>query len=87
MGRIIRGIDRGARVVADVADRATDLVRDDVARSFEVRRVDTGEDLTTECFDQPPTDEQIARRLDQTTGQWTCPDRVDGAANPARRSP
>jgi hypothetical protein len=75
MGKIIHEVDRGTRLVADVDVRVTELVWDDGARSFEVHRVDTGDDLTEdECFDTTPTDEQIAIRLDRhkRIEWWTC---------------
>jgi len=59
-----REVDRGTRVVEGVEVRVTELVWSDGGTSFEVHRVDTGEDLTeAECFDQLPTDDQIAALL------------------------
>ena len=67
MGKIIREVDRGTRVVADVEFGITELIWDDGARSFDVYRVDTEELLTeTESFDAEPTDEQIRALLEQS---------------------
>ncbi len=64
MGHIITEIEHHTRVVAGVPVAIRELVWDDLGRSFEVHRVDTGEDLTEdECFDTMPTDDQIADRL------------------------
>jgi hypothetical protein len=74
MSKIIKQIVRGTRVVAKVEVRITELMWDDGGRSFEVHRVDTDEDLTEdECFDAPPTDEQIQNLLDQQPDWWLCP--------------
>lgn len=60
MSTIVRSIDRGIRVVAGVEVRVTEQVWTDGGASFEVHRLDTGDDLTEDgCFDQLPTDEQI----------------------------
>jgi len=74
MSRIIRDVDRGTRVVADVEIRITERLWDDGGRSIEVHRVDTGDDLTEdECFDEMPSDEQIQALLDRRQPQWwTC---------------
>jgi hypothetical protein len=75
MGSIIREVDHGTRVVADIQVRVTELIWHDGARSFEVHRVDTGEDLTeNDCSDQTPTDEQIANLLEQQepADWWIC---------------
>jgi len=71
MGRIINEVDHGSRIVAGVGVRVRELVWDDDGRSFEVHRVDTGDDLTTdECFDTMPTDAQIAVRLAHRQPDW-----------------
>ncbi len=76
MGKIIREVDRGTRVVTGVDVRITELVWDNGARSFEVHRVDTGEDLTiNECFVDMPTDDQIAILLEEHAEPpdwWIC---------------
>ncbi len=74
MSTIVRSIDRGIRVVAGVEVRVTELVWADGGASFEVHRIDTGDDLTEDgCFDQPPTDKQIENLLRQPP---LCQDRV-----------
>jgi hypothetical protein len=73
MSRVIRGIDRGTRTVDNIEVQITELVWDDEGRSFEVRRTDTGADLTEDgCFDTWPTDEQITERLREHQGDWSC---------------
>ena len=74
MNKIVKTVDRGLRVVADVEVQVTELLWTDGGHSFEVHRVDTGEDLTEDgCFDDPPTDEQIEALLDPPVDWWTCP--------------
>jgi hypothetical protein len=74
MSRIIREIDRGTRTVDGVPVTITEVVWDDDGRSFEVRRADTGADLTTDgCFDAWPTDAQIVDLLHAAYGLWSCP--------------
>ncbi len=52
----------------------TELVWSDAGTSFEVHRVDTGTDLTeAECFDDMPTDDQIAALLAPPVGWFACP--------------
>ncbi len=71
MSRIINEVDHGIRVVAGVQVTVRELVWDDGGRSFEVHRVDTGDDLTEDdCFDTMPTDGQIAARLAQRQPDW-----------------
>jgi hypothetical protein len=74
MGKVLRGIDRGTRTIDDIRVQLTELVWDDGARSFDVRRTDTGVDLTEDgCFDTWPTDAQIAELLREHDGSWSCP--------------
>jgi hypothetical protein len=82
MGHIIDEVEHGVRTVAGVEVRVRELVWNDLGRSFEVHRVDTGEDLTEDgCFDTLPTDEQIAALLSDHRPDWRicrgCADRVD----------
>jgi hypothetical protein len=73
MNKIVKTVDRGLRVVADVEVQVTELLWTDGGHSFEVHRVDTGEDVTEDgCFDDPPTDEQIKDLLDPPIDWWTC---------------
>lgn len=66
MGHIIDEVEHGTRTVNGVEASVRELVWNDLGRSFEVHRVDTGEDLTEDgCFDTVPTDEQIADLLAQ----------------------
>ena len=54
--------------------RVTQLVWRDGGTSYEVHRADTGVDLTeAECFDQMPTDEQIAALLPPPAQWFACP--------------
>ena len=76
MGKIIREIDRGTRVVAGVDVRITELVWDNGGRSFDVHRTDNDAPLTEdESFDEPPTDQQITVRLEhqEPIEPWVCP--------------
>ena len=74
MSKIIREVGHGIRVVAGVQVRVTELVWSDAGTSFEVHRVDTDTDLTeVECFDNLPTDEQIAALLPPPAGWFACP--------------
>ncbi|SRR6266511_4476437 len=74
MSKIVSRVDRGTRVVAGVEVRVTEVLWTDAGHSFEVHRVDTGDDLTEAgCFDDPPTDEQIEDLLDPPVDWWTCP--------------
>ncbi len=76
VGHIINEIEHGTRTVAGIPVSVRELVWDDDSdrnsgRSFEVHRVDTGEDLTEdECFDTMPADEQIADRLAHRQPDW-----------------
>jgi hypothetical protein len=80
MDRIVNEIDHGVRTVATLPVTVHELVWHSDARSFEVHRVDTGEDLTgAGCFDTMPTDHQIADRI--VHHMPSC-DRVDGASDP-----
>jgi len=73
MGRVIRHIDRGTRVVEGVEVQITELIWDDAGRSFEVHRTDTCADLTADgCFDSWPTDDQIANMLNDAAKLWSC---------------
>jgi hypothetical protein len=74
MSRITRDIDRGTRTIDGIEVHLTELVWDDEGRGFEVRRTDTGVDLTQGgCFDTWPTDDQIADLLHEHHGDWSCP--------------
>jgi hypothetical protein len=75
MGKIIREIDRGTRVVGDSEVRITELIWNDGGRSFEVHDTGAGDDLTTNgCFDEIPTDAQLHALLNQQAPRtWTCP--------------
>ncbi|GAA0911557.1 hypothetical protein Vau01_095560 [Virgisporangium aurantiacum] len=74
MGHIIDEIEHGTRTVNGIDVTIRELVWNDLGRSFEVHRVDTGEDLTEDgCFDTLPTDEQIADPLaDRQPDWWIC---------------
>jgi len=74
LSKIIREVDHGIRVVAGVQVRVSELVCSDAGTSFEVHRVDTGTDLTeAQCFDDMPTDDQIAALLAPPAGWLACP--------------
>jgi hypothetical protein len=74
LSKIIREVDHGIRVVAGVQVRMTEVVWSDAGTSFEVHRVDTGTDLTEdECFDEMPTDDQIAALLAPPAGWFAGP--------------
>jgi len=79
MSEIVSEVDHGTRMVAGVEVRVTQLVWRDAGTSYEVHRADTGVDLTeadlteAECFDQMPTDEQIAALLPPPATWFTCP--------------
>ena len=61
----VRSLDCGMYTVNDTVVQITELVWADGGRSFEVWRVSDEADLTSnECFDEFPTDEQIAAVLD-----------------------
>ena len=73
MSEIVSEVDHGTRMVAGVEVRVTQLVWRDAGTSYEVHRVDTGVDLTeAECFDQMPTDEQIAALLPPPATWFAC---------------
>jgi len=73
LSKIIREVDHGIRVVVGVQVRVCELVWSDAGTSFEVHRVDTGADLTeAQCFDDMPTDDQIAALL-PPVGWFACP--------------
>ena len=81
MDRIVNEIDHGVRTVATLPVTVRELVWRSGGRSFEVHRVDTGEDLTEAgCFDTIPTDDQIA---DLIVDHMPAADRVDGASDPS----
>jgi hypothetical protein len=87
MGNIINDVEHGTRTVAGIDVAVRELVWDDLGRSFEVHRVDTGEDLTEDgCFDTMPTDEQIATLLDLRRPDWWigrgCGTRIDARIGP-----
>ena len=75
VGHIIDEVEHGLRTVAGVEVSVRELVWDDLGRSFEVHRVDTGDDLTEDgCFDTLPTDEQITDLLAlRQPDWWICP--------------
>ncbi|MEU1811063.1 hypothetical protein [Micromonospora aurantiaca (nom. illeg.)] len=74
MSRIVREIDRGTRTVDGIQVQITEVVWADEARSFEVHRTDTGDDLTENgCFDTWPTDAQITTLLRAGQDLWSCP--------------
>ena len=74
MSEIVSEVDHGTRMVAGVEVRVTQLVWRDGGTSYEVHRADTGVDLTeAECFDQMPTDEQIAALLPPPATWFACP--------------
>lgn len=88
MGHIIDEVEHGTRTVAGIEVSIRELVWDDSGndsgRSFEVHRVDTGEDLTEDgCFDTLSTDEQIADLLAQRRPDWWicqgCGTRIDAS--------
>jgi hypothetical protein len=56
MNKIVKRVDRGVRVVADVEVQVTELLWTDGGHSFEVHRVDTGEDLTEDGVFRRPAD-------------------------------
>ena len=71
MGRIIDEVAHGTRTVNGVEVAVRELVWNDLGRSFEVHRVDTGDDLTEDgCFDTMPTDEQIGNLLAHRQPDW-----------------
>jgi hypothetical protein len=78
VGHIIDEVEHGTRTIAGVEIAVRELVWNDsgadTGRSFEVYRVDTGEDLTEDgCFDTLPSDEQIAELLaDRRPAWWIC---------------
>ncbi len=73
MSKIVSRVEHGTRVVAGVQVQVTELLWTDAGHSFEVHRVDTGEDLTEDgCFDDLPTDDQIEDLLDPPVDWWTC---------------
>jgi hypothetical protein len=73
MSHILRSVPRGARVIDGITLQITELIWTDEGRSFEVHRLDTGEDLTVDgYFDLFPTDAQLADLLDDTRGLWRC---------------
>ena len=74
MSEIVSEVDHGTRMVAGVEVRVTQLVWRGGGTSYEVHRVDTGVDLTeAECFDQMPTDEQIAAPRPPPATWFACP--------------
>jgi hypothetical protein len=74
MSRIVREIGRGTRTVIGIEVQITELVWADEGRSFEVRRTDTGADLTEDgCFDTWPTEAQITELLRSSEELWSCP--------------
>jgi hypothetical protein len=76
MDRVVNDIDHGVRTVAHVPVSVRELIWHSGGRSFEVHRVDTGEDLTEAgCFDTMPTDDQIADHAPTY-------DPVDGTGHP-----
>ena len=73
MGHSVRSVPRGARVVDGVPLQITELTWADHGRCFEVRRLDTGEDLTADGrFDELPSDDELADLLDDARGLWRC---------------
>ncbi len=74
MVRIIDEIEHSTRTVAGIPVRIREVVWEDQGRSFEVHRVDTGEELTVDgCFDEMPTDEQLGELLaDRQPDWWIC---------------
>ncbi|MEU1761255.1 hypothetical protein [Micromonospora sp. NPDC005652] len=65
--RVVKEIDHGTRVVSGVEVRIEEERWRSGGSSFSVYRVDNGADLTQsvygQCFDGPPTDDEIAGLL------------------------
>lgn len=62
--KVVDSIDHGRRTVNGVTVTVNEMVWNGGGRSFEVHRVDTGEDLTQDgCFDTLPTDDDITALL------------------------
>jgi hypothetical protein len=73
MSRIVHTVPRGTRVIDGIALQITELIWSDQGRSFEVYRLDTGQDLTVDgCFDQQPTNAELLDVLDESRGLWRC---------------
>ncbi|MET7396312.1 hypothetical protein ABZS66_22805 [Dactylosporangium sp. NPDC005572] len=74
MSRVVRDIDRGVRTIDGIDLHLTERVWDNGGSGFEVRRTDTGTDLTADgCLDTWPTDEHLTNLLRDDAGTWSCP--------------